>query len=141
MPKHHILIEKEFESSLPEVFQAICDHENFGKLIGAKIVRTKDGEDGITNGLGSIRKIVASPLPSFEETVTNYQENQYFEYKITKGSPIKNHIGKLTFSSTHDKTLLRYTIDFDMKLPIPLLGTGLAKVLKSQISSGLNKIK
>lgn len=141
MPKHHILIEKEFESSLPEVFQIICDHENFGKLIGANIVRIKEGNDGITNGLGSVRKIVISPLPSFEETVTSYQENQYFEYKITKGSPIKNHVGKLTFSTHKDKTQLRYTIDFDMKVPVPLIGAGLAKILKSQISSGLNKIK
>ncbi|GLQ30754.1 SRPBCC family protein [Litoribrevibacter albus] len=141
MPKHHILIEKEFKSSLSEVFSAICDHENFGKLIGAKIVRTKDGENGVPNGLGSVRKIVATPLPSFEETVTGFVENEYFEYKISKGSPIKNHIGKLTFREQGDKTTLRYTIDFDMKLPLPLIGSGLAKVLKHQITTGLNKIQ
>jgi hypothetical protein len=140
MPKHHILIEKSFTTGLSDVFEAICDHENFGKLIGAKIIRTKEGNDGIVNGIGSIRRIVATPLPSFEETVTNYVKDEYFEYRITKGSPIKNHVGKLHFRQEGSTTQLRYTIDFDLKLPLPLIGSGLAKVLRSQISKGLDKI-
>jgi len=140
MPKHHILIEKEFNTPLEEVFNRVCDHEEFGRLIGSNIARTKDGKEGNLNGLGSIRTISIGPLPTFEETVTAFKENEYFEYKITKGSPIKNHIGKLRFSSSDNKTQLSYSIDFDMRIPLPLLGSTIAKTLKSQISKGLDKI-
>ncbi len=141
MPAHHISIEKEYNKPLSEIFSAITDHENFGKLIGAKINRVKQGSDNHINGLDSIRRINIGPLPSFEETVTGFIKDEYFEYKISKGSPIKNHIGKLVFSTSGEQTKLIYTIDFDMKLPLPLIGSIVKNTLEKQISKGLNKLK
>ena len=140
MPAHHIKINKTFNKPLDEIFQAITNHENFGKLIGTNIKRIKDGEEQ-ENGLGSIRQINITPLPPFEETVTQFINNDYFEYKITKGSPIKNHIGRLKFTKNAEQTELNYTIDFDMKLPIPFLGKLFKSTLEKQISKGLDKLK
>ena len=139
MPTHHININKTFSKPLAEVFNAVTDHENFGKLIGTNIKRIKDGDQHL-NGLGSIRQINITPLPPFEETVTDFIDEEYFEYKITKGSPIKNHIGRLKFVQNGNSTQLNYTIDFDMKLPIPLIGKIFKNTLEKQISKGLDKL-
>jgi hypothetical protein len=140
MPKHHIRIEKHFSQPIERIYQDITDHENFGKLIGSSIKRIKEGADGYPNGEGSVRKITALPLPPFEETVTSYKLNDYFEYKVTKGSPIKNHIGRLKFTTDNSGCSLVYTIDYDMKLNLPLAGKLLSKILGKQISQGLDKL-
>jgi uncharacterized protein YndB with AHSA1/START domain len=137
----HILIEKEYSLPIEEVFNQVTDHENFGRLIGTKILRTTDSTSEYVNGEGSVRRIHIFPLPSFEETVTAFKNNEYFEYKITQGSPIKNHIGKLSFSTEGETTRLKYTIDFDVKIPLPGFGQILKTVLQKQISEGLDRVR
>lgn len=137
----HIRIEKKYTLSIAEVFNQITDHENFGRLIGTKILRIKDAEGDCLNGLGSVRRIHIFPFPSFEETVTAFKNNEYFEYKVTQGSPIKNHIGKLSFSTDGTTTHLKYTIDFDVKVALPGFGLLLKTVLQKQISEGLDRVR
>jgi hypothetical protein len=89
------------------------------------------------NGLGSVRKINIGPLPSFEETITGFEENRFIEYKITKGSPIKNHVGTLNFSETGTGCVLDYEIKLESKIPFT---TGIIKsALKQGISKGIGK--
>lgn len=132
MAQQTINIVQEFNAPIEQVFQALSDHENFGRICGIKMKRIKDGE-GEPNGLGSIRKISIGPLPPFEETITGYQANSLIEYKITRGSPIKNHVGTLRFSGEGDRTVLHYTILLESKIPFT---TGL---IKSTLANGLGK--
>lgn len=123
-----------FDAPVDQVFSTLGDHETFGKICGISMKRIKDGADG-ANGLGSIRRINIGPLPSFEETITDYKENELIEYRISQGSPIKNHLGTLRFSQQGEKTLLNYTIELESKIP---LTTGLIKkALENGISKGL----
>ena len=131
-----ITMTQSFNAPLSKVFSALSDHENFGKICGIKMARIKDGEDG-ANGLGSVRKINIGPLPSFEETITEFKPNEFIQYKITKGSPIKNHCGELRFTGSDGTTSLVYTIELESKIP---LTTPLVKfALKNGISKGLRR--
>jgi len=131
-----INIHQEFNAPLEQVFSTLSDHAKFGKICGITMTRTHDGDDG-ANGLGSIRRIDMGKLPSFEETITKFIPNELIEYKITKGSPIKNHVGELRFSETNGKSVLNYSIQLESKIPFT---TGLIKsALESGISKGLHK--
>ena len=131
-----ITMNQQFNAPVEQVFSTLSDHETFGKICGIKMSRIKDGE-GVLNGLGSIRKINIGPLPSFQETITGFKANEFIQYKITQGSPIKNHVGELRFTENNGKTSLEYTIELESKIP---LTTGLIKTaLQNGISKGLKK--
>jgi hypothetical protein len=132
-----ITINQEFKAPKNVVFDTLSDHQKFGKICGIKMTRTQDGDDG-ENGLGSVRRIDIGPLPSFEETITGFTKDEFIQYKITKGSPIKNHVGELKFSETDNGvTTLNYTIQLESKIP---LTTPIIKAaLQNGISKGLRK--
>lgn len=135
MATQTIQMQQDFNAPVSEVFQVLSDHERFGRIIGVKMKRIKDGE-GSANGLGSVRSIHIGPLPSFEETITQYEENTFIEYKITRGSPIKNHVGRLIFEEKDGRTRLNYTIELESKIPFT---TGLIKAaLENGIVKGLS---
>ncbi len=62
------------------------------------------------------------------------------EYVISKGSPIKNHKGRMEFSDEQGQTRLNYTIDFEPKLPFVLLGSILKKAIEKPIREGLMRL-
>ncbi len=127
-----IHIAQGFDAPVAEVFSVLSDHERFGQLIGVTMKRTKEGADG-ANGLGSVRSVHIGPLPSFDETITRFEENALIEYKITRGSPIKNHVGTLRFAERDGRTHLDYTIELESKIPFT---TG---VIKTALASGISK--
>jgi uncharacterized membrane protein len=131
-----ITMKQDFNAPLNQVFETLSDHATFGKICGINMTRVIDGSDG-ANGLGSVRKINIGLLPSFEETITDFIPNEYIQYKISKGSPIKNHVGELRFTEDGGKTTLNYTIELESKIPFT---TGLIKAgLEKGISGGLRK--
>jgi uncharacterized protein YndB with AHSA1/START domain len=139
MAKNFIQMNETFNAPVSTVFAELSDHEKMGKVLGAKVKRIKDGK-GNVNGIGSVRRLTPVPLADFEETVTGFEPNKLIEYTVTKGSPIKNHLGRMVFSESNGKTHLHYTIQFDMKLGIPFTGFLLKTVLEKVISSGLHKL-
>lgn len=139
MAKNFIQMNVTFNAPVETVFAELSDHEKMGKILGAKVKRVKDGK-GSVNGIGSVRRITPVPLADFEETVTGFEPNKLVEYTITKGSPLKNHLGRMVFSETNGKTHLHYTIQFDMKLGIPFTGFLLKNALEKIISGGLHKL-
>jgi hypothetical protein len=139
-----ITINQTFNAPVAKVFGTLCDHETFGKICGINMRRVADGRE-TPNGLGSVREIRIGLLPAFQETVTKYIENERMEYKITKGSPIKNHLGVLSFSEKAGKTELHYTIELESKIPLTtfliktVLGFGIRNGLKRYAASLNNK--
>ena len=138
MAKQYIDIMQTFNAPVETVFAELTDHEKFGKLLKADIKRIVDGEGGYVNGLGSVRKITPLPLADFEETVVTFEPNQVMEYEITKGSPLKNHKGRMEFSQVDGSTRLRYTIEFESK--IPLMGGLLKSAVEMPIKKGLSSL-
>ncbi|UTA47210.1 SRPBCC family protein [Simiduia sp. 21SJ11W-1] len=120
------------------LFDLLTDHERFGRLIGQRIERVVEGAPH-RNGLGAVRRIYLLPFWHFDETVTAYERPTRMSYRVSRGSPIKNHEGQLTLNATSTGTALCYRITFDARLP----GTGwlLAMLIKAPLARALARLQ
>ncbi|MEI6447499.1 MAG: SRPBCC family protein [Actinomycetes bacterium] len=133
MREHWVHVEYDFNASPEKVFDHLAEHENLGPLFGAKVTRVKDGESA-RNGVGSARLLKVGPLPAFEETVTQYSPNELIEYRITHGSPLRNHVGIQRFTPLPGGgTHIDYRIRIASNIP------GLAPIVKRVLTSGIVK--
>ncbi|MBW1893538.1 MAG: SRPBCC family protein [Deltaproteobacteria bacterium] len=140
MSKQHIEIRQSFNAPVETIFNLLTDHESFGKVIATKVKRVVDSQEENKNGVGSVRRITSFPVPAFEETVVTFEPNHLMEYVVSKGSPIKNHKGRMEFSEEEGKTKLCYTIDFEPKLPFTLLGSVLKQAIEKPIRKSLERL-
>jgi uncharacterized protein YndB with AHSA1/START domain len=132
-----IEIDHDFTLPVERVYAYLAEHENLESVFGAKVARVRDGDDS-RNGAGSVRQLRIAILPPFEETVTAAVPNELIEYRITKGSPLRNHSGSMVFTSNGTGTHLRYVIEFGAAVP------GLDRIIKvgleRTIRKGLNVV-
>ena len=140
MSRQRIEIRQSFNAPVEEIFTLLTTHESFGQIIATKIKRVVDSKGENKNGVGSVRRISKFPLPDFEETVVTFEPNQVMEYVVSKGSPVKNHNGRMEFSYKNGKTDLYYKIEFDPKLPFLPLGSVIKKAVESPIRKGIKKL-
>jgi uncharacterized protein YndB with AHSA1/START domain len=132
MRAHEVHVEHDFPEPPDKVFPFLAEHEHLADLFGAKVSRLADGSDGNRNGVGSRRKLQIGPLPPFEETVTEYVPNAKIEYRITKGSPLKGHVGTMRFSpGASGGTHLDYRIRLASAIP------GLAVIVHKSLSRSI----
>jgi uncharacterized membrane protein len=139
LAQQRIEVDQDFAFPVERLFAYLREHENLAPIFAAKIRRLHDGQSS-RNGLGSARELRVSILPPFVETVTGYRENELIEYRITQGSPLKNHLGTMRFSSTpNGGSHLSYTIVFEGRLPFvaELIRPGLEK----SVRQGLRDIR
>ena len=138
MKEHWVHIERDFAAPVDAVFGHLAEHENLKELFGAKVKRVRDG-DTERNGVGSCRELRIGPLPSFDETVTQYVPNELIEYKITRGTPLDGHVGIMKFSPTAGGgTHFDYRIRFASKLPG--VAALVSKAVGGNIRKGLAKV-
>lgn len=136
--KQRIEIVQEFRLPVERLFAYLEEHENLETIFKpARITRVRSG-DTERNGVGSTRSLRILLAPPFEETVTGYKANELIEYRITKGSPLKNHHGVMRFSALPAGSRLHYTIEFEGKLP--LIATFVKIGLERSIRNGLKHI-
>ncbi len=134
-----VLVERDFALPPERVFAYLAEHENLGRLFGAKIERKRDGTDGTRNGVGSVRALRVGPLPPFEETVTEVVPDELIRYRITKGSPLRDHSGEMRFQpAPAGGTHLRYEISF--RGVVPGIDRVIAPGLKRNIANGLGQV-
>ncbi|HOU47290.1 MAG TPA: SRPBCC family protein [Chitinophagales bacterium] len=116
LQKLHFL--QDFDAPIKNVFSFFSDHNRLGEIYPAFIKRITNAPNPANcNDVGSTRVIIRIPLV-MQETITQYIENKYLEYKITFGSPLKNHIGKMQFTAlSPTKTRLEYIIEFEPWIP------------------------
>ena len=139
MGMQHIVIKQSFNAPVDTVFSTLTDHEAFGRIINAKIKRVVDAGEENKNGLGSVRRIYLLPGLTFEESVVTFEPNRLMEYRVTKGSPIKNHRGRMEFTQDQGRTSLTYTIDYEPKRPFFLLGSLIKSAIEKPMVDGLKK--
>ena len=140
MGQQHIKITQLFNAPVDTIFSLLSDHEAFGKVLNAKIKRVVDSQGENKNGLGAVRRVNAFPAPAFEETVIAFEPNQLIAYAVSKGSPIKNHQGRMEFFHEQGKTRLIYTIDFEPKLPFLFFGPVIKKAIEKSMRDGLKRL-
>jgi uncharacterized protein YndB with AHSA1/START domain len=138
MRAHHVQIEHRFAKSRERIFAYLAEHENLAEVFGAKVTRLRDGEHGERNGVGSVRKLQIGPLPPFEETVTEFVVPERIVYRITKGSPLRGHVGTMEFSDTADGgTRFVYDIRIASAIPglAPIVRAGLSRSIEQSLAS------
>ena len=128
------------EYALPpeRVFAYLSEHKNLESLFGARIRRVRDG-DTSRNGAGSVRALKVGPLPWFEETIVEDVEPSLIRYRISRGSPLRDHDATITLTPTAEGCRVHYVIEFGVAVP------GLGKVvevgLTRNIERGLRKVE
>lgn len=138
MKIHEINVHQEFDAPISEVWKAFNDHINFGKMMGQKVQRIVDSLDpGNVNGVGSVR-LMRLPSGPFEETIVKSEKPSLIEYKITKGTPLHHHYGRMRFSDLGgERSAIDYSIELGSKFPLigaivkAALGKGIADGLKN----------
>jgi uncharacterized protein YndB with AHSA1/START domain len=133
MRAHHVHIEHDFAKPPERIFAHLAEHENLAEVFGAKIKRLRDGE-GERNGVGSVRQLRIGPLPPFEETVDEFVVPQRIVYRITKGSPLRGHVGVMDFEPTAAGGT-RFVYDIRIASPIP----GLAPLVTASLTRSICK--
>ena len=134
-----IIVDQDFKLPPERVFAYMSEHENLAPLFGAEITRLRDGTDGTRNGVGSVRQLKVGPAPPFEETVTEVIPDELIRYRITKGSPLRDHEGTMRFTPNPDGgTHLHYEITFRGR--VPGLGALIAPGLRRNIAKGVQRV-
>lgn len=133
MRAHNVHVEHDFSTPPERVFAYLAEHENLGDVFGAKIKRLRDGGQGERNGVGSVRELKIGPLPAFEETVTEFVVPQRIVYRITKGSPLRGHVGTMTFAATPGGT--HFVYDIRIASPIP----GVAPLVHAALTRSITR--
>jgi uncharacterized protein YndB with AHSA1/START domain len=123
----------DFDVPVERLYEYLSTHENLKVLFGVDVERIREG-DSEPNGVGSVRKLSVKGMFPFEETVTEAIPNERIEYRITKGTPLRDHLGVMVFSSTGDgRSHLDYTISFDAAVP------GLDKAIAAGLSRSIRR--
>ena len=115
MPRYEVRLAETVKAPVAEVFEFFADHERFTTLFGSRCVRVREGELE-PNGIGSVRRI-GEGSKAFDETIVAFEPNRRIDYQVTRGSPIKNHLGQILFSAESGATKIDYVIRFDPKIP------------------------
>lgn len=138
MGLQRIEIDQEFPFPITALFDYLSHHENLSTLFApAKVRRIKTGQ-GNPDGVGSVRELSLPVAAAFQETVTVFEPDLRIEYRITKGSPLRDHHGEMLFCETAKGSRLRYTIVFRGKLP--LVGALIKPLLERSIRKGLSQL-
>jgi uncharacterized protein YndB with AHSA1/START domain len=133
MRAHHVHIEHRFGKPPERVSAYLAEHEHLAEVFGAQIERVCDGENGERNGVGSVRRLRIGALPPFEETVTEFEPGRRIVYRITKGSPLRGHVGVMTFAPDSGGTLFVY--DIRLASPAP----GLALLVRAALTRSITR--
>lgn len=140
--KLHFL--QDFDAPVKNVFSFFSDHNRLSEIYPAFVKRIIDAPNPANcNDVGSSRLIISFPV-FFQETVTQYIEAKYLEYKITLGSPLKNHIGKMNFIEiSPNRTRLDYYIEFEPFFPYTgfVMNQINTKLVQDALSSLARKFK
>jgi uncharacterized protein YndB with AHSA1/START domain len=147
MAQHEVRFSEDFDAPRAKVFALFASHEKFGAAatgpIGVRLGllrRVRSGDDPAQpDGVGSVRRIGFGPT-AFEETVLVSEPPSLIEYRISKGSPLKNHHGRIAFSDLPDGgTHVDYRIVFEPRVP----GTAglLSAVLRGLIAPAFPRMR
>ena len=128
----HVHVEYDFDKPPERIFAYLAEHEHLGDVFGARVTRLRDGNDE-RNGVGSRRRLKVGPLPPFEETVTTFVPHRVIEYRITKGSPLRGHVGTMEFTPTATGTHLVYDIRVASAIP------GVAPIVKAVLTHSITQ--
>jgi uncharacterized protein YndB with AHSA1/START domain len=137
---HHVHIEHRFSKPPERIFAHLAEHENLAEVFGANVTRLRDGDGGERNGVGSVRQLRIGPLPPLQETVTEFVAPERIVYRITKGSPLRGHVGVMSFAPDAGGGTA-FVYDIRLASPIPGLALLVRAALTRSITQALGKVE
>jgi hypothetical protein len=133
MREYWVEVNQDVSTPREAVFEFLAEHENLGPLLGAEISRVRDGNTE-RNGVGSVRRVKVGPARPLEETITKFEPHSLIEYRITKGGPLRNHIGIVALSDVSGGgTNIDYRIRVASHIP------GLAPLVRRKLSRDITR--
>jgi uncharacterized protein YndB with AHSA1/START domain len=139
MSQYRTHVTEKIRAPINEVFDRLSDHNRMGEWMMADIRRTKDSGaagEGV-NGTGSVRTLKIFALSDFDETVVKSERPRTIEYKITRGSPLQNHLGIIALKDEDGVVNINWAITFEMGFA----GMVVELLLKLAVANGLAKLK
>jgi uncharacterized protein YndB with AHSA1/START domain len=130
-----VFVERDLAAPADRVYAYLAEHENLNVITPLTVSRICDGQDGDRNGLGSRRKLSIKGLLPFEETIVEAEPGRLIRYRITQGSPLRDHTGAITLTDLGSRTRVRWEITF--RPVVPGLGGPLAFGLRHAIVRAL----
>jgi uncharacterized protein YndB with AHSA1/START domain len=130
---YHVHVEHVFAKPPERIFPYLAEHENLAEVFGLSVSRLRDGDGGERNGVGSVRQLRMGPMPPFEETVTEFVPNERIVYRITKGGPLRGHVGVMTFAPAAGGTGFVYDIRIASAVP------GLAPLVRASLTRSIER--
>jgi uncharacterized protein YndB with AHSA1/START domain len=139
---HAIEMKQHFGAPPAAVFAAVTDHVGMSRwLEGTQVALEREGEPR-PNGLGALRRVRARGVTVCEEVV-RWEEPTAMDYKIVRGSPLRDHLGEVRLRPTADGGT---DLDYRIRFAVPwyfggaLLGGFLARQLGKEIQAGLTRL-
>jgi uncharacterized protein YndB with AHSA1/START domain len=139
MSQYRTHITEKIRAPIGDVFDRLGDHNRMGEWMMADIRRVVDSTvagEGV-NGTGSVRLLKILGLSDFDETVVKSKKPETIEYKITRGSPLSNHLGVITLKEENGAVAIDWNITFEMGIG----GIVVEQLLKLAVGNGLSKLK
>ena len=120
------------------VWPVLSDHEAMPRWMPVReVVRRRSGFPE-PNGVGAIRTIRGMGLV-IEEQVTGWKSGERFEYVLTEGAPLSDHVGEMVLEPAEGGTLVRWCVQFRPLIP----GTGafIERLVRAGLARGLARLK
>ena len=125
MAQHEVVFSEDFDAPRAAVFELFASHDKFAAAaagpVGVKLGLLRRVQSGTNpkqqDGVGMVRRIGFWPI-AFEETILTCDAPSLIEYRISQGSPLKNHHGRIVFTDLPGGgTHVDYRIVFEPKIP------------------------
>lgn len=135
-----ITVRQRFNQPVEQVFAAFNTHAKLNALFWPlQVVRVKDAADSHNpDGVGSVRRMGFGLLKPVAEKITAYQANQLIEYTLVGAAPVRNHLGRMTFTADGHGSFVDYYIELDS--PIPLVAPATLMGLQLALRTGLARM-
>ena len=110
--KHEIVIEQRIAASIERVFDAVTDHAGMSRWIDGASVTVEEPGDPPPNGLGALRRIRWRGISIWERVVA-WQSPTIMHYRVERGSPVRDHLGRFTLTAlSPTETAVDYRIEY-----------------------------
>ena len=134
MAKQIISVSYEFNAPREAVFAIIADPYKLAAVNSFTVERIKDSTDDDINGVGSVRRLKMGLFRSIDEVITVFDVPELIEYRVLKGVPVKNHVGRMMFVDIgNGRSRVEFFIQFDPVFP----GLGIGRILRIGLQRAL----
>jgi uncharacterized protein YndB with AHSA1/START domain len=115
----HLSVRRTIHAPNDVVWDALIDHEGMVDWSPMRRVTLLVEGSPERNGVGAVRRM-AGPGMTLEEEVVDWNPPHWYEYRLTRGAPIRHHHGRVALEDRGADTHVRWAVTFAPALP----GTG-----------------